>query len=245
MIIKTEGIVLKNFDYRETSKIASFYTQNHGKVTGVLKGIRKDPKKFGSSLDKFTVNDIVYYQYSRSDLHLISQCDLKQFFYPIRQDYKKNLAANYILELVDAIMPIEHPNKQVYQLMLDAFNFLGKIEDISKLIYMFQIKMLALSGFSPHIDACVKCNKPITGKVRFSLRSGGLICSLCPTSERTFTIISKGTIASMLHIEKNDWEKSLRLGLTKTVRSELKYILNNFLLYHLEKRIKTSRFIDT
>lgn len=244
MIVKTEAIVLKSFDYRETSKIVTFYTLDQGKMTGVMKGIRKDPRKFGSSVDKFTVNDIVYYRYSRSDLHLVSQCDLKQFFFPVRQEYKKSLAANYILELVDAIMAVEHPNQEVYQLMLQAFNSLETVQDISKLIHTFQIKMLALSGFSPHIDACVKCNKPITGKVRFSMRSGGLICSSCPTREQTFALISKGTIASMLHIEKNDWEKSLRLGLTQSVRSELKYILNNFLLYHLEKRIKTTRFID-
>ena len=145
------------------------------------------PRKFGSNIDKFSVNDIVYYKYSKTDLHLISQCDLKHFFFPIRQDYKRNLAANYILELVDAIMPVEHPNKRVYKLMLQALNSLETIKDITKLIHSFQIKMLALSGFSPHIDACVKCNKAISEKVRFSLKSGGLICPSCPTQERSFT----------------------------------------------------------
>ncbi len=243
MIVTTEGIVLRNHDYRETSKIASFYTRDQGKVQGVLKGIRKDPRKFGSHIDKFTVNDIVFYKYSKSDLHLISQCDLKQFFFPIRKEYKRNLAANYITELVDVIMPSEHPNDGVYALMLEALNSLESVQDISKLIHTFQIKILALSGFSPHIDSCVKCNKIISGKVRFSLKSGGLICPSCPTRESSFTLISKGTIASMLYIEKNPWEQSLKLGLTKTVRAELKFILNHFLLYHLEKRIKTEKFL--
>ena len=119
MIVHTKGIVLKTFDFRETSRIATFFTKSHGKVKGVLKGIRKDFKKFGSSIDRFSINDIVYYQYSRSDLHLISQCDLIQFFFSIRQDYKRTVAANYILELVDTVMPLEHPNKKVYQLMMD------------------------------------------------------------------------------------------------------------------------------
>ena len=107
MIIKTEGIVLKTIDLRETSRIAFFFTRDHGKVKGVLKGIRKDPKKFGSHIDKFSVNEIVYYQYRNSDIHLVSQCDLKQFFFPVRQDYKRNIAANYMLELVNIIMPTE------------------------------------------------------------------------------------------------------------------------------------------
>jgi len=89
MILQTEAIVLKTMDFRETSRIATFFTKDYGKVKGVLKGIRKDHKKFGSNVDKFSVNDIVYYQYRNSDLHLISQCDLRNYFFPIRQDLKK------------------------------------------------------------------------------------------------------------------------------------------------------------
>ena len=107
MIVKTEAIVLKSFDFRETSRIATFFTRDYGKVSGVLKGIRKDYRKFGSSVERFSVNDIVYYQYRNSDLHLISQCDLKAFFYPVRQDLKKSLAASYISELVNLVMPVE------------------------------------------------------------------------------------------------------------------------------------------
>jgi DNA repair protein RecO (recombination protein O) len=118
-IIQTEGIVLKSFDFRETSRIATLFTRGQGKVSGVLKGIRKDPAKFGSSVELFSVNDIVYYQYRNSDLHLISQCDMKTFYHPIRQDLKKSLAASYILELVYKMMPAEEVNTEIYQLMLD------------------------------------------------------------------------------------------------------------------------------
>ena len=203
MIVQTEGIVLKSFDFRETSRIATFFTKGQGKVKGILKGIRKDHKKFGSNIDKFSVNDIVYYRYSRSDLHLVSQCDLKQFFFSIRQDYKRNMAANYGLELVDIVMPAEEPNEDVYQLVFDYLNSLENFEDIDKLVHLFQIKMLQLSGFSPHLDACVKCRRPITVKARFSHASGGLICGACPVSESALMIISRGTVSSILHIEHN------------------------------------------
>lgn len=243
MIITTEAIVLKSFDLRETSRITTFFTKSHGKVKGVLKGIRKDPRKFGSSVDKFSVNDVVYYQYSRSDLHLISQCDLKQFFFNIRQDYKRNMAANYCLELVDVVMPPEQKNSKVYSLMINFFEALETIKDIDKLIHIFQVKILLLSGFSPHLDSCVKCGRKIKGKARFSLIAGGLICPECPTSQVSFMIISKGTIASILHIEQSSWESVLRLGLTKAVKKELKYILNNFLVHHLERRLKTAKYL--
>lgn len=243
MIVSTQGIVLKSFNYRETSKIVTFFTKDDGKVTGVMKGIRKDPRKFGSHVDRFTVNDIVYYKYRRSDLHLISQADLKIYFFPVREDYQRNLAANYCCELVDTIMQPELKNSRIYKLMIDYLTSLETVRDINKLVHIFQIKMLQLSGFSPHLDSCVKCGKKVKGRVRFSMASGGLICPKCPTTENSFTSISTGTINSILHIEQEKFPQALRLGLTKTVQRELKYTLNNFLIYHLEKKIKTAKYL--
>ncbi|VAX35191.1 hypothetical protein MNBD_UNCLBAC01-1997 [hydrothermal vent metagenome] len=244
MILKTEGIILKTFDLRETSRIAFVFSKEYGKIKGVLKGIRKDPRKFGSSLDRFSVNDIVYYQYRRSDLHLISQCDMKQFFPDIRLDYKRSMAAGYVLELVDKIMQVEQKNEAVYQLMMDYLNSLEAENDIDKLVYIFQIKILLLSGFRPHIDACVKCGKEVSGRARFSLKEGGLLCCDCPTAGSDLTSISQGTVSSMLYIERNQWVSSLRLGLTQIARRELKYILNNFLVYHLERKIHTAKYLQ-
>ncbi|MBF0483523.1 MAG: DNA repair protein RecO [Candidatus Omnitrophica bacterium] len=243
MIISTDGIVLRTFDYRETSKIATFFTRDQGKISGVMKGIRKDPRKFGSSVDRFSVNGLVYYEYRNSNLHLISQCDLKQYFFKLREVYRKNVAANYSLELVDVIMPVESPNKEIYDLMLDYFNTLEVSDDIDKLVHAFQIKVLLHSGFRPHIDSCVKCGKKVGGKVRFSMRLGGLICERCPTRETSFVIVSRGAIASMLFIESHKWDQCIKLKLHKNIQQELKFILNNFLVYHLEKRIRSLKFL--
>lgn len=244
MIPKTEGIVLKSFDFRETSRIATFFTKDYGKITGILKGIRKDHKKFGSTIDRFSVNYLVYYHYTRSEIHLVSQCDLKSYFYPIRQDYKRNLAANYSTELVDLIVPPEMPNEDIYQLLLDYLETLQEVKDIDKLVNIFQIKVLLYSGFSPHLDACIKCGKKVVARARFSMISGGLICANCPTTETNYSMISKGTIATILHIERSRWDKSIRIAFTKTVRKELKYILNNFLIYHLERKIKSAKYLQ-
>jgi DNA repair protein RecO (recombination protein O) len=243
MIVKTKAIVLKSRDLRETSKLTTFFTATHGKVTGVLKGIRKDHRKFGSSVDRFSVNDIVYYQYKRSDIHLVSQCDLTQYFFPIRQDYNRNLAANYALELVEVVMPVEEPNHHVFQALLAFLEALTTTQDIEKLVFIFQIKILHLSGFSPHLDSCVRCNRTIHGRARFNLALGGLLCPSCPSPNTHSTLISKGTVSSILHLESHAWAQAMKLGLTRTTRRELKYILNNFLLYHLERRLKSARFL--
>lgn len=243
MILKTEAIVLKSFDFRETSRIVTFFTKEYGKVKGILKGIRKDPKKFGSQVDKFSVNDIVYYQHRNSDLHLVSQCDLRVYFFEIRKDLKKTLAASYILELVDCIMPAEEKNTEVYTLMNDYLLSLETALDIGKLVHMFQVKILLYSGFKPHLDSCLECRKKIYGQARFSLNKGGLICSRCESADHNATLISPGAVASILHIERSDWSYCLRLTLSDAVKKELKYVLNNFLVFHLERRLKTAKYL--
>jgi len=243
MILKTEAIVLKTFDFRETSRIATFFSRDYGKVSGVLKGIRRDPRKFGSSLERFSVNDIVYYQYRNSELHLISQCDLKEFYWPVRQDLKKSLAAHYVLDLVNGVMPLEDKNLQVYALVKDVLRSLQTAHDVNTMIYFFQVKILLYSGFKPHLDTCVKCRRPIKALARFSLNDGGLICGHCRITDSIVHYISPGTIASILHIEKNKWEKCLRLKLPRKVQQELKYTLNHFLMYHLGRKLKSAQYL--
>lgn len=244
MIVKTEAIVLKSFDFRETSRIVTFYTRNHGKVKGVLKGIRKDPRKFGSSVDRFSLNDIVFYQYRNSDIHLVSQCDMKDYYFPIRQDFRKMAAASYVLELVDAIMPVEQKNEEIFDLILQYLSSLGSAQDISKLVHVFQIKTLVYSGFRPHLDTCVKCERKVQGQTRFSMQLGGLICEICRPLGTDAALVSKGTVASILHIEQCEWERSLRLSLSDAIKKELKFVLNNFLVFHLEKHLKSAKYVQ-
>lgn len=243
-IIAAEGIVLRSIDLRETSKIAFFFTRSHGKVKGVLKGIRKDPRKFHTTLDKLSVNDIVYYQYRNSDVHLVSQCDMKEYFPEVRRDISRITAGEYACELVNKIMPVEQKNEAVYQLLLDFCAALGRVRDVGRLVHLFQIKVLALSGFQPHIDSCVQCGGGLQGREKFSTYKGGLVCPRCQRNDMGLVAVSPGTIASLVYAGKHPWAQCLKLVLPLAVKRELKQVLNNFLIYHLERNIKSAIYLD-
>lgn len=242
-IISTEAIVLRSIDHRETSKIAFFFTRRRGKVNGVLKGIRKNPKKFGSLLDKFSVNDIVYYEYRDREIHLVGQCDMKEFFLGFRGHAKRIIAADYAAELVLKLMPLEEANEAVYELLLDYYRALSVEKDVSRLVHMFQIKFLALSGFRPHIDSCVICNKGFGDKPRFSMVKGGLVCNHCLNRAPDAAPVSRGAVATLMYIESRPWAGCLKLKLHPEVKQELKRILNNFLVFHLEKNIRSAKYL--
>lgn len=246
MILKTEAIVLKIYNYRETSMICTFFSKDFGKIRCLFKGIRKDPKKFASNLNLFSHNEIIFYKKRNSDLHLASQCDLIKDFKDIRADFKKTSLTSYAIELIDSIMPIEDKNEEVFKLLLDCIESVSAhATDAEKIIHFFQIKLLILSGFKPHFDSCIVCNKRISDKASFSLRLGGLICLKCLDRDRQSHDILKGTIASIMHVESSDWQRALNLGLSNKVKSELRSILFNFLSVHLDKRLKSYRFIHT
>ncbi|MDP2939021.1 MAG: DNA repair protein RecO [Candidatus Omnitrophota bacterium] len=242
MIQKTQAVVLKTFNLRETSKIAVFYSQEFGKIKGLLKGIRADAKKFATNLELTSLNELIFYRKYRSDLHLVSQCDLKEDFPSIREDLKKSLAANYCLELINSIMPLEDRNEEVFKLLVLFLKDLSALTEIEKLIYLFQVKILSISGFKPHLDSCVVCNKKIEKDARFSHNLGGLVCSDCAFKDRNSQTVLMGTTASILHIEKSTWAEALRLGISFGIRQELNSILNQFLTFHLERPLKTLRF---
>ncbi|NLE64753.1 MAG: DNA repair protein RecO [Elusimicrobia bacterium] len=243
-IISTEAIVLKVQDHRETSRLVTFFTKNCGKVKGVLKGIRKDPRKFGSSVDKLSVNDIVFYQYRNTDIHLVSQCDMKEFFLLIRQDARRITAAEYGAEMLDRIMPVEERASAIYDLFLDYLRTLGAEKDLGRLVRMFQVKILSLSGFRPHIEACVGCGCEVRGRARFSLVRGGLVCSRCELRDGASMPVSPGTIATLLHIEKNPWKDCQKLKMAASIKQEMGRILNNFLVFHLGKHIKSAKYLS-
>lgn len=243
MIQKAEGFVLKTYNFRETSKIAVFYSREHGKIQGLLKGIRKEPKKFAANLEPASLNDLIFYRSRSSALHLVSQCDLKEDFINLRSDLKKSISASYALDLINTIMPSEDKNEGVFNLLYLFLKTLAVSKEPEKLNFIFQIKLLSLSGFKPHLDSCVVCGSALNQKANFSHYLGGLICKDCAFKDKSALPILKGTVASILHIEKSTWQESLRLGISQAIAKELNSILNSFLVFHLEKPVKPLRFI--
>ena len=88
-IHKTEAIVLRRMDFRETSLIVDFYTRDFGKLSGILKGIRLEPDKFASTVEISSYNDIIFYKKINTTLHLVSACDLKDKFFKIRDSVRR------------------------------------------------------------------------------------------------------------------------------------------------------------
>ncbi len=238
-IHKTEAIVLRRMDFRETSLIVDFYTRDFGKISGILKGIRSEPGKFASTVEVLSHNEIVFYNKTGTTLHLVSACDLKDQFFNLRGSMLKAGIGSFMMELIAAVMQPEDKNEEIFDLTINSLKELEKTNNPEKIATIFKIKMLALSGFKPHFDSCVSCSEKISGPSKFSLSLGGLLCPKCSSKDLGARSIFRGTIASILHIERNDFKNTLNLGLNPQIKKELEVILNAFFNFHLERELKS------
>jgi DNA repair protein RecO (recombination protein O) len=241
---RSEAIVLNRRDFRETSLIVDFYTRHFGKISGLVKGIKTEPAKFASTLQPFSYNEIIFYRKKNSSLHLISQCDLRDNFEPLRQNVFTVGIVSFMMELLAALMPQEDRNEEAFNLALNSLEELKLNNHPDKILTIFKIKILALSGFQPHFDSCVVCGRRILGESKFSLTLGGLLCSGCYRRDMAARSIFRGTVASILHIEKNDFKSNLNLGLNPQIKKELGVILNSFLNFHLERELKSQKVMN-
>lgn len=244
MIYRDEAIVLKTRDFRETSKIAIFYSKNFGKISGLFKGIRTDSRKFASRLNLLSLNEIIFYRKRFSELHLVSQCDLKKNFSCLNSDAIKFGVASFCAELVDSIMPQEEVHREIFDLLL---NFLYSLENTNfsqRLIYNFSLKMLSLSGFQPHLDSCVICKSEIENQAFFSNRFGGLLCHRCAHRDELCDSILAGTISSILFFQKSNWPDSLRLNILPSVEKQLSSIIFSFLNFHVGNKFKSLKMLN-
>ncbi len=226
------------------SIIANFYTKDFGKISGLLKGIREDPLKFASTLEPFSYNDVIFYKKRNSTLHLVSQVDLKYNFNGIRNSIFRIGVGSVIMELLHMVCLEEDINKEIFSLSLDSLKELENSQDADKIMTIFKIKLLALSGFKPHFDSCVSCSSKIIGQARFSVILGGLLCQECGNKDLKARSIFRGTVASILHIERNDLKSNLNLGMNPQIKKELDFVLNSFLNFHLGRKLKSGEVLS-
>ena len=242
-IHKTKAIVLDRKDYRETSFLLNLFTADFGKISAQAKGARRKIDKFGTNFLPLTHNTIVFYENSRSDLHIISQADLEDHFPGLNTNMEKLACASYFLELVNTSVPYGQKNEEVFNLLMKFLNFLDKEDKIKNLRQIFEIKFLNLSGFKPRLDCCVHCGTQLLSQSRFSFVLGGLLCSKCYSADHGAQSLLKGTIASINHIEKTELEKILNFKMVEPVARELERILRTFIDFHLGEQFNSLKFL--
>ncbi|MFH0854114.1 MAG: DNA repair protein RecO [bacterium] len=251
----TNGFILRKYDVGEDDRIYVAYTEHYGKKNLFCKGARKIQSKLSPSIAEFAdVNlDFVKGKYYEK----IIGARMEKSFLSIRNDLRKIAIANFILDIVDNLIKLDHPDRGVYNLIGDALEVIDGHRDIKKSYFSANIfiwKMLILLGYKPKLDECARCGKKLE-EPYFNNRRCEFVCGEC------FRMKVETGNRDGLYREKIPPNLPLQRGgeSTPLCRSSLEYlkgnpmaevnfeeiifIIKNFMRLHLEKVLKSEAWI--
>ncbi len=152
-IQKSDAILLRKMDFRETSLIVTFFTRDFGKVSGVLKGARGSRARSSINPLFFCLEQIVFYEKKKSDLCIISQCEAQKIFLNILKDWDRASVAYYILELVDRFTEPGGGAEEIFEALLNSMIALDGKKEPGAIARLFEVKFLMALGFWPGSDS--------------------------------------------------------------------------------------------
>ena len=177
---KTEGVVLRSLRFSEADRILHLYTSDRGRVGAIAKGVRKTKSRFGGRLEPLSHVELVLHEGS-GELHTVTGVELLRSHHSAReQPYRLNvglIGAEAMLRLFGEPEANERAFGALARFLdlLDASPVLAPERPaLDPLALSFQLKLLWLSGYLPHLTSCVECGAG--GLVGFSPRAGGAVC---------------------------------------------------------------------
>lgn len=234
MLISTEGFVLKNRKYGETDSMLTIFTRKVGKVNAIAKGARRPKSTLLAGIQPFCYSEFVLYK--GRNLYTVSQCDPKEIFYPLREDLKKLSYAAYLVELVEGVIIEGQTNNRLFNLFGKTLYLLKKDNvEINTIIRAFEIKLMHYSGYRPEFKGCVHCNSRESLSWKFSSTEGGLLCSSCFSVDPFAIKIGNTTIRLAIYLLTRDMVEIQRLKISNYLNEELKKILKQYILTHINK----------
>ncbi len=164
-VLKTQGILLRRQEIRETSLIVIAFTRDLGKVHGLLKGVRGMQVAVPWYLEPLTLQAMVLYERKRTALSLISHCDLLDGFDGIRRDFARTAFALFCLDWVDAMTEVKDPHPEIFDLLLNTLKSLEGGAEPKSMVRFLEVQLLKASGLLPQPE-----NLTLSPGARLSLK---------------------------------------------------------------------------
>jgi len=231
-MLTSEAFLIRKTPYGDADFVLTIFTREYGKIAGFARHARKSRKRFGGRLEPFIQFRVRMKDKSR-DMYFIEDADTIKVYHSFMENIELFLWGSFMLESLDALLPKDSPNEELFGLLVSAFGELDGGKSVLPVVLEFQLGALSASGYEPSLDTCALCDKPIEGEARFSIERGGVLCGECGGGTKNGFMVSGNLIRD---------RESMEMHLSKV----LQYIklFTKFTEYHTEKKLKTSQFIE-
>src|SRR5436190_23053741 len=181
---KTEAVVLRSFRLGEADRVLHVYTLARGRVGAVAKGIRKTKSRFGARLEPLSHVELMLHEGS-GELQTVTGVELLHSHHAVRER-RYALGVGLVgAETMLRLFTEQEANPRAFQALTRFLDLLDGLAPaaarpgLDPLGLSFQLKLLWLSGYLPHLTSCAECGADAEALVGYSPKAGGAVCRAC------------------------------------------------------------------
>lgn len=237
--IKLNGIVLKETDFEDTSKILTLLTDKKGKIQVISKNCKRTHNSLIGVSQPLIYSEFILKK--SNDIYLIVSASIIESFFEISKSLDQTIYASYFIELIDNFLDFEQEDENYLRLLLNTLFLLKNNFDKEVLARIFEIKVLSISGFLPNLIYCNKCGRTDIDEVFFSFEEGCIYCSSCKKKHNTS--ITLDTIKTILLINATELKKIHKIEIPNHVNKQLSSIISKYISIILQKEIHILDFL--
>ena len=232
---KIRGIVIREQQTGESSKQIVVLAKEMGKVRLSARGAKNTKSRLLAGTQLFCYCDCTVYE-GRGFLS-VTQADLIESFYALRNDVEVLAQAVYLAELVDSTCPAGMEHDNILKLLLYTMQVMAKGYLPPKLAgRIFEMKYLQYSGFLASAD-CVTCGEQAQ---YFDQKEATFYCK--QHRSREAVLLSRAVVQALDYVLEEEGKKLFAFRLSPEALKQLDAVLRQYLQMHVGVDLKSRRF---
>src|SRR5512138_3848917 len=220
---KLTAIVLRTVDTGESDRVVTLLSRERGKVAAFARGARASRRRFGGSLEPFTLLAAEVRERSGSELLGLDSVTPLDAFGGIRGDLARIACAGYAAELARELVRDHEPHDDLFDLLAAYLASLDAGPARPAALRAFELGALRAAGLSPRLDACARCGGPLAADRRapFDPAQGGVLCPACRSAAAPGAVsVSPATVAALAHLAEGGLEAAASEAMAPPVGRE-------------------------
>jgi DNA repair protein RecO (recombination protein O) len=239
----TEAVVLRSIRFGEADRVLHLYTEAHGRVGALAKGVRKTMSRFGARLEPLSHVELILHR-GRGELETVTAAQLVRSHREAREDYYRFSVGMIGAEAMLRLFSEAEANERAFTALT---RFLDLLDDtphaaerptLDPLGLAFQLKLLWLAGYLPHFTGCAECGTEREPLVGYSSRAGGAVCARCAPATEALALAAAG-IAGIETLLARPLADAAALGLSERARRDALSVVAASYEYHGGFRLRT------
>ena len=237
MFITTKALVLRSVVYKESSRILTVLTADHGKLTVSARGAVRKNSRVAASVQPFALSDITLSK--TRDRYVLTEAHVIEQFSELQNDLERMSLGAYFLELLEAVSDEDSPNPEVLSLGLNALHVLCRTKNIRPAALVksaFELRLMCLAGYAPITDACSACGRLIEESSQLDLTGGVVYCADCSADGDDTAPLCFDALTALRYICSCESAKLYSFMLNPEPQRRLSNAAEGYILAQLDRR---------